>query len=795
MSDVVSGDLGLFAWVTERRRRTGREVHPPTGRSGVRRRWTWAAFVGLAVASAARARTEVADEIPVQVNRLAGVSTADGVLLSGFCWLPPGWCQPQDALCLVDGRRAAFAVQTAARGMYPDGSVRSVGLVTRLPRRVVGAPLRLRRGAAASPARGVRCIDEGSRVLIDNGVLTLAISRDGDDLFPVFRSRLRDWRSDRPARWDVGVAPTEQSVAGPQVRSVEVILAGDLHARIRITGQIDGPLDEEGARVNVATVVATELGADDDTTVDGGDDPTDPLAPDAVAAYRMHLDVLLGSPVVQGWVEVFANGAPTLVDEVAFELPTSVRVRDVSTVPGGGASQGEDGLVVAALDGQRIRAWSGSRAFAIDGEAPSGVICRDRRGGAVGLCARDMRRQEPRAVEIRPDGTLRMVLHAGPLFLEPGVHLRTAFAFGAVDRSGSEGLLADGLAGWKSPALVGGARRGVGNGASCLDPSLDPTARLRAVLDLELARVTGQFDHGDYRIGASFANLEYDPAKSFLLSWLDTGDARDLRTAETMLSHLSLHDLSDGERGTICGAPFLHGAEHRSGVVEAGHVWVGGMALLATVSDAPWVPATLSRMRGAVLAIADEESFFRAERDFGWMLIALVDLQEATPGEDLERAIRSLRDKLLRRQQRAGYFAIDAAEGGALHAPTPWVTAGITVEALHRAEAVLPDEAAAAALARAVDFILRDARYPDGRYAARVRYGEEGEVARDGVADGIAEWMIAAGLSRAARGGHGLALGELEVLLPRAFVDLPRRGVGPNQAARGLVALRALGDL
>src|SRR5690606_1972812 len=106
--------------------------------------------------------------------------------------------------------------------------------------------------------------------------------------------------------------------------------------------------------------------------------------------------------------------------------------------------------------------------------------------------------------------------------------------------------------------------------------------------------------------------------------------------------------------------------------------------------------------RAALVGVVREAPRFEHEREYAWTLLALHDLALLGPDAAAEEAARELFDRLLARQDAGGWFRIDSAsgEGGAAWSVTPWVTGGITAEAVFRHGLATGDPRAAAALDR-----------------------------------------------------------------------------------------------
>lgn len=699
----------------------------------------------------------------VAVDLVAGAAAppgGGGRLVRGYAWLPAGFL-PRGAhdLRLEDGR-VPLPTGHAVVARHPDGSARAVQLfgAVKEQRLRVGGWLAVGRGRVPAAAPGIRVTDAGDVVWVDNGVFRIGFARRGESLLLGGESAGSAWIDARRAA---------------------CITAGLEFDRLSSEWE-----DERSVRVSKRPLrcLVVQSGA----LADRNGEPC--------AWYELEWRVQPGCALLEAVLGVVGGTDLGIAEDLQLDLPLVPRAF-VEIVGGDGARyplrQGR--IEVTSADGIAVVAQAGSDRLLLDTAQRGGL--RLRGGGAsVALVASRLRPNAPRAVIATPSGTLSLAAYAGPFFLDEGFLCRCDFAL-AIGADRQVSAVEPALRAEPIPSLRGLPATATGAaGAVDLDAA---GARLLAALDRGLDAVAGQRDYGDYRLGDGFANLEYDPVAGMLASYVRHGDARHAMLARDMLRHFVVHDLSQGEAGTPAGFPWMHGREHRSLEIEAGHVWAAGLLLGAEVFGDRELRGAVGSLRRAVLQVAASPTSLSNERSFGWLILALADLHEFEPRRELFDALVAVRQELLRRHSARGFFAVDRRAGGGELAPVPWVIGGITMEALYRAERIAPGEGGVAALARLAWFLLSDARHADGSFAARLVYSPEltGKLEASGRASPVDELLIAAGLGRAALLCDDAALATWFQTL---FVEASQRlGVFPlsaHEAARGLVALRSIAD-
>lgn len=203
---------------------------------------------------------------------------------------------------------------------------------------------------------------------------------------------------------------------------------------------------------------------------------------------------------------------------------------------------------------------------------------------------------------------------------------------------------------------------------------------LRSVVE-HLVEMRGRRGAGDFvRSDGEVTNLEFDTGLALLRCALANGDGRAWQLALRAAGHLRDRDLD-----MRSGLPFLHGATHRGGAPEAGHVWLEGLLWvgLLTADDEALAAA---RSIGRSLALRLPMGTGRNERlrDYAWPLLqleALLRVDAAAPvalaADRLAMAIAARFDAQLET------FRFGEGElGGGMYLERAWLTAGVLLPAL-----------------------------------------------------------------------------------------------------------------
>ncbi len=708
-----------------------------------------------------------------------------GGFASGVCFVRRGAVKPGQEFRLQTMAGAVLVSDCEGVGLYDDGSARALRIDAQLPRELAGrgALLRLVEGTPRDPLARLDVRDGESAVRVETAGISIDFPRQGVDLLG---SIVRD-----------GVVLRRAS-AGAGAESAHVrVLAHGLH----------GESTSDASPRSVKVVQRTPLRAVVDVA--------GLLSPGALA-YRLRFTLRAGVPVIDLRIKITPTALARFSD-IAFEIPfAATSPLHARFVPGDtkeailGAS---DGIEALALDGQRVvgaREGKDAAETTLDSTARCGVAFDVSRLEVAAVASR-LRPLDPRGIGVRGNGCLRFAIlrseayvsEAAPLVLDASL----GFFFSNERSEGRASLVREPL-----PALRTGDAAILTEALphwTCLAPAerdgSDPLPKLLQCVDSAVLRMHGHRDYGDYRLGRGFANLEYDPQLAFQLESLsDRGDARHAIVGADMLRHFIACDVADagtGDGGLPDGVPYLHGDDHRTYEFEPGHVFAGGLALGSLLANDLDLDSTVERFDAGLLAVAREASLFTHERDYAWFLVALSDLALRFGSEPHRAAREHLVKDLLATQSPRGVFKIDRRDvrddGAGSYVASPWVTAGITFEALYRESEGPGGGAARIGMQDALAYLLTDARYENGEFAAKVAYDRDGEVVveRNGVADPVDRLMIAAGIGRAAlalRQDGLLDLFDRETAL--ACSRLKSMPLSANDAARALVAWRSIAD-
>lgn len=726
---------------------------------------------------------------------------AGGGYAEGFALLAPGRLADGAVLALESASGRRFPVYSAVTGRHRDGSVRGLRLGAWLPRDVATRAGRFELVADAGkiPQEQVRIEDGEHELSVETGGTRFDFARHGADPLPRITRRgvvMKD--PSRPLTF-VGRFAGSSLLPGEST-----VVRVDSHP--------------QRAVVEVRTPLSTSLG-------------------DTVVHSSARFEFRAGIPGAELTIQ-FTAATSGRFSSFAMALPLrrvtkrdGFRSRflpgDATDVPlGRGETAG-----VLALDGESVVATRGESQRPLDSAARCGIALAAPalRGNSLAVVGSRMRPLAPRSIEADATGVSTIVVLREETFLDAGTPVRFDGAFvltGSDDRT----ALLSSLVREEQPAfrcLEEGALDALRPLAADPRNPNDPLAKAIAALDRGISALRGWRDYGDCRLGRGFANLEFDVALAIDLHALGSGDARQHTIAKDARTHFIQHDVSRGESGAPLGIPWRHGDDHCSHEFDPGHVFLGGLALGALIDDDPALTPTLRAAVDALTLLIREGSALERERDFAWSAIAFADARLVLGHECVAEALERTLEPLLASQAPRGFFAIDhggmdeGMEGPrGVFAPTPWITGGLTLEALYRAfrdgtantanTAAKPRDAIVVADAkepmprriehavrRSVDFLLVDARYENGEFAARVGYDAPGKVVleRKGVADPIDRLHIAAGIGRAAIVLADTRLADaFEREIAVGTSRLKRLPLSSNEAARLLVAWRSIVD-
>jgi hypothetical protein len=220
------------------------------------------------------------------------------------------------------------------------------------------------------------------------------------------------------------------------------------------------------------------------------------------------------------------------------------------------------------------------------------------------------------------------------------------------------------------------------------------TARLRrhlgevvdALVEMPGARGAGDFRRADGEV----TNLEFDTAFALLRCAVALQHARAFVLAQRCAAQLRDRDLD-----LRSGLPFVHGVDHRTGVVETGHVWLRGLLWvgLLTADDDALVAA---RALGRSLAVNLPQGTGRNERlrSYAWPLAELEALLRVTDEPIAARAADRLAAAIALRYDPSACtwrFGEGRQRDGS-HFERAWLTAGLLLPALRAHHARRPAE-------------------------------------------------------------------------------------------------------
>jgi hypothetical protein len=298
----------------------------------------------------------------------------------------------------------------------------------------------------------------------------------------------------------------------------------------------------------------------------------------------------------------------------------------------------------------------------------------------VELAWEEFAQARPSAAWLRPNGQFELELTSEPLSLRAGQVVRRRLLLHVV-RSG-------GVARTRSWLVPVGRARGFDAATAAL---LD---RWREFLGQELLAPARLDDRGCYATPkGERADGEYDLAGNLYWLGVRERDARWLALARTCARHTVDFDrTTQPVGGAPAGLFFMHGEEHQSGRVEAGHQWIEGTLGLARTEGSL---EACDAARGLVRALdqwrAVPQAFEGPERRLAWPLQAAAATLELVDDATAKRVANACANDLLARQNGAGFIDGDRrpVRDTSCAWVNCWVSAGITANALARASPVL----------------------------------------------------------------------------------------------------------
>ncbi len=418
---------------------------------------------------------------------------------------------------------------------------------------------------------------------------------------------------------------------------------------------------------------------------------------------------------ISGQVDLVVAVAPSAKAaalELVFVAPRDLVVRRL-TLRGRAHGARADLLrgrtrVAAAADGVRRSVESGlvggRRGEPVEAAvAPLALVVGEGRS-RVELSWPDFGLARPSGTTLRRDGSFALDLVAEPLLMHAGQTLCRTLALARGDRVGRD------LA---RPFVV--AREQVG----LLDEATRAwLAPWRDFLHRWLARPQRLDDRGCYlEPWGDLANGEYDLGGSLL--WLGAVE-RDpvwLSCGEIVARHTLEWDRGAPPPDLPAGLFSCHGEDHASGKFEAGHQWVGGaLALARTAGSLAALDAAHALAAGLAQWRAHPGSFHGPERRLAWPLRVAAEMEATLDAPGARELGRSLLKELLARQASFGGLDGDRRDtrDGARLWINSWVSLGITVESLARAEDAFPGEGALESAVRLARFVVDEGLSPAG---------------------------------------------------------------------------------
>jgi len=406
-------------------------------------------------------------------------------------------------------------------------------------------------------------------------------------------------------------------------------------------------------------------------------------------------------------------------------------------------------------------------------------------GGAAGveLAWDDFARARPSALTLKSDGGFELALVGEPIALRAGQVVRRRLALRA-------------LRGGAAPA------RGHLVGTAAAAAPFDAATRRvlgawKELLARDLLAPARVDDRGCYSTPkGERADGEYDLSGS--LFWLGARE-RDGRWLELAAicarHHVDFDRMAAAQGAAPAGLFFMHGDEHQSGRVEAGHQWIEGVLGLARHDGS--IEAG-EAARGLLRALdgwrADRDAFAGPERRLAWPLLAAAAALEVADDPVARRLAQACSADLCERQTPAGYVDGDrrALRDGEFVWVNGWVSVGITAAALERAAPFVGGRARTAAR-RLTEFVAGEALTKEGCAEVLLVEPATGQVVRrQGRCRGGDAALVGAGLLRigAAEGGFADAGGRLLALALEDLAEPRREAV--ESFAKLLLALRSI---
>ncbi len=262
----------------------------------------------------------------------------------------------------------------------------------------------------------------------------------------------------------------------------------------------------------------------------------------------------------------------------------------------------------------------------------------------------------------------------------------------------------------------------------------------------------GEESFGDWRWNRKDAgNLEYDTSWGLRLAANYLGERRLLVASRQAVSHFFRRDIG------ASGLPLMHGAYHRYGGLEAGHMWLDGVLAETVTGGDPILATHLERLLDDWCRVAPRLSRGRLNtRSLAWSLLFASAVCRAGRKEEGKKVIEGLYRRIIDAPGTAVPLFDTIPESDNLYRVTPWVSVGILGEALAQAPEAPGRRGAVSRFLDAVEVITKLSWR--GRKLGLISsfscLGSGGEALHlNGRASGEEALFFALGLSRAARLG------------------------------------------
>ena len=428
----------------------------------------------------------------------------------------------------------------------------------------------------------------------------------------------------------------------------------------------------------------------------------------------------------------FESGASTSGTPISLVLELGGRVRAVRSgtgrfTPGAAPRELSFGLDERGAPTSALLGWTG-----VGQPGDAAVVASS--GGDIGLVCRDALHLRPTATAVLGDRTLSLALVSGTYHHWQGTRAGRAVRLTIGERlkgppSISRPIVLQrplDLPDWPSAAgACDGATQAVrGTVDTLIARALEPANTTANGIDWR-----GEENAGDWRWSKDDAgNLEFDTTYGRFARGITLAAPPEIAAAERSARHWAQRDI-DWARG---GLPIRHGAFHRTGGIEAGHIWLDGPLWASLASADPFLVEAAERVAANVTAFAQgSPQRHWNTRSVGWMLHALCAAHAFRPSVETLDALRKTLDTVAEAPGgRLTVFERFDEETDTACIPT-WVLAGILADGAVRAAKIVGGHPAVGRARAAVEALVDEAWDPkERRLADGVVVTRSGEVVR-----------------------------------------------------------------